>query len=99
MNYQMTINLLALKGAEETEINGVKGIFVPIEHNVYVGEKGAYVGLQAIEYKKMMRGCTHWMQRATQSKEDSEEQMRLRRENKLPYYGMMKPLFFKKNDK
>lgn len=99
MNYQMSINLLAFKGAQETEIEGVKGIFIPIEPNVYEGEKGAYLNLQAIEYKSMVRGCTHYMQKYTKSKEESEEQRRQRRENKLPWYGSMKPLFFKKSEK
>lgn len=96
MNYQMTINLLAFKGAQETEIEGVKGIFVPIGQNVYEGEKGAYLNLQAIEYKKMVRGCTHFMQKYTQSKEESEEQRQQRKDHTLPWYGSMKPLFFKK---
>lgn len=98
MNYQMNINLLAFEGAEVMEKDGERGVFLPIRHT-FEGDKGAYLNMQAIEYKKMCRGYTHYMQKCTKSKEESEEQRQRRRDHTLPFYGTMKPLFYKKSEK
>ena len=99
MNYQLTVNLRTLRGAEDMEKEGVKGIFIPYDGNLFDGKKGAYLSLQAFEYKKMVRGCTHWMQKYARGEEEIEAQKQLRKDHKLPYYGTMKPLFFKKSEK
>lgn len=61
MNYLGKIDLQKLVGVERMIINGRKYLCIPIEANptIYVGEKGAYLNIKAIEKESTFADRTY----------------------------------------
>lgn len=61
MNFQGKLNLKSLPGCEYLNIRGQKCIVIPVEENptIYVGQKGIYLNIAAIEAKDNQYGNSH----------------------------------------
>lgn len=91
----INLNLLKLRNAAITTLKGKTAskrcLVIPIEDNeLFVSEKGVYLGLTAFESEKLKDGKTHMVKQAM-SKERREALTEDERKN-LPILGDIKPL-------
>lgn len=97
-NFSIKVNLLGLKNAGICTINGKTGpkkcIVIPIEDNdIYVGEKGSYLSLSAIQMQNPKYEETHIVKHSLSSekyKALSEEER-----SAIPIIGGLRPLVAK----
>lgn len=95
MNYSLSLNLSRLNGAFFTNIKGKNAtkrcLVIPVDDaGLYVGEKGAYLGLVCYEQRDARFGDTHLVKRSLTKAERegmTEEQRRAQ-----PILGNMKEL-------
>lgn len=94
-NSSIKVNLLQLKGAFVTNLKGKTAtkrcLVIPVDDaNIYVGQKGCYLNMTAIEMHNSQYGDTHCIkQNLEKSVYDAitEEQRRA-----MPIIGSMRPL-------
>lgn len=94
-NSSIKVNLLQLKGAFVTNLKGKTAtkrcLVIPVDGaNIYVGQKGCYLNMTAIEMQNSQYGDTHCIkQNLEKSVYDAmtEEQRRA-----MPIIGSMRPL-------
>lgn len=97
-DFSLSVNLLLYKGAELTERDGKRGVFIPIEGNsLFEGEQGVWQNLQAIEHTRLRFNTTHFIKRQIY-KEEAAKMTKEEKKNQT-ILGYMKPLFFKKSEK
>lgn len=50
-NFSIKLDFMKFKGAKLVTAQGHKGVFIPVDENqaIYVGSKGVYLNLSAIE--------------------------------------------------
>ena len=94
-NSSIKVNLLQLQGAFVTNLKGKTAtkrcLVIPVDDaNLYVGQKGCYLNMTAIEMQNSQYGDTHFIkQNLEKSVYDAmtEEQRRA-----MPIIGSMRPL-------
>lgn len=98
MNYEIRLNLLALKGAGVARVKGKSGmevpcLVVPIQMaNLYLGEKGCYLNLNAWENRDGVTGQygdTHGIKQSIPK--ERLEKMTEEERKALPFLGNMRP--------
>ena len=97
MNYKIKLNLKALKNAFVTRINGKTTaktcLVIPIQDaNLYLGEKGCYLKINAWENKDGAVGKfgdTHWLIQSFEK--EAYDQMSEEERRALPFLGNMQP--------
>ena len=98
MNYEIRLNLLALKGAGVARVKGKSGLEVPClvvpikMANLFLGEKGCYLNLYAWENRDGVTGQygdTHGIKQSIAK--ETREKMTEEERKALPFLGNMKP--------
>lgn len=97
MNYEIRLNLQALKNAFVTRINGKTTaktcLVIPIQDaNLFLGEKGCYLNINAWENKDGavgQFGDTHGLKQSFAK--EARDQMSEEERRALPFLGNMRP--------
>lgn len=94
-NYSIKINLLKIPGVIATKLKGKtttkKCLIIPIEEtNLFVGEKGIYLNLSAIELKERKYEETHFLRQSVDK--EIYNQMSEEERKAVPIVGGMKTL-------
>lgn len=92
-SYAIKVNLKTLKDTGLVNVKGRKCVLIPVDGNgeIYVGEKGIYLNLTAIEMKQASQfGDTHFLK----GNLDKDAFAKLTEEERkaLPIVGNMRPI-------
>lgn len=92
-NFNVKINLMRVKGASLVNLKGTyvtkQCIVIPVEDSgLFIGEKGVYLNLQAIELKEAKYDQTHLVKMDVDS--DTYKAMTEEEKNAIPIVGSMK---------
>lgn len=94
-NFSIKTDLLKLKGSFLTNLKGKAAtkrcLVIPIDDsNLFVGEKGVYLNLTAIEMREERYGDTHVLKQSFPK--DVYQAMTEEERNEQPILGFLKPL-------